>query len=165
MGRPSLKGSERIEKQSEVDGLGHRDESLERDQIRPQEGPSGMEVSSEQQEQLPEALAASSFGPQGAEREVDYQAPGPQVLLPVVRKRTLTMFQNELMQKSHMVVRGLHPGVLDVDLSLDARGFAGAAQERGGVLVGSLLPGLVASGHGRPGEPRKLQQAMSPNLC
>ena len=86
----------RIEKQ--------RDESLQRE----------MEISSEQRqrEQLPEATSAPSFGPQAEqemEREVD---------LPVVRKRTL-----ELMQK-HMVVRGLHPGVLDANLSLDARGVA-----------------------------------------
>ena len=61
------------------------------------------------------------------------------------------------------VVTGLQPRIPgDARLAVCARGVAGPDQERGGALVGSLLPGLVASGHGRPGEPRKLQQFMSP---
>ena len=115
----------------------------------------------------PSLTAAPPFGPQeqeGAGREAeadDLEAPGHKVL-PV--KRTLTMLESELSgMNSHMDVRGLHPRVPGVaGLAVDARGVAGAEQERGGILVGSSLPGLVYSHFGstrpgRPGEPTNLQ--------
>ena len=113
----------------------------------------------------PSLTAAPPFGPQeqeGAGREAE--ADGHKVL-PV--KRTLTMLESELSgMNSHMDVRGLHPRVPGIaGLAVDARGVAGAEQERGGILVGSSLPGLVHSHFGstrpgRPGEPIYLQHKM-----
>ena len=115
-------------------------------------------------EKISEAFAAASFGPQGAEERVEHDcqrlAPELRVHLPVLeRKRSLTPLQtelqNELMQKSHLVVRGLHPGIQEVaaditDKKAGRRVAAGAYLERRGGIPLGPLPGC--------GGPRKFSQ-------